>query len=56
MQSLPEVWKKGIEVNIFDRYTESAVSVVSSTSFSLSKHVRLEDESAIQERLHRRQS
>ncbi len=36
MQSLPEVWKKGIEVNIFDRYTESVVSVVSSTSFSLS--------------------
>ena len=35
MQSLPEVWDKGIEVDVLDGYANGIVSVVSSPSFCL---------------------
>jgi len=35
MQGLPEVWDKGIEIDVLDGYTNGIVSVVSSPSFCL---------------------
>ncbi|KKO20878.1 MAG: hypothetical protein BROFUL_00394 [Candidatus Brocadia fulgida] len=35
MQSLPEVWDKGIEIDVLGGYTNGIVSVVSSPSFCL---------------------
>lgn len=35
MQSLPEVWDKGIEIDVFNGYTDGIVPVVSSPSFCL---------------------